>query len=613
MAEFLDTEALADSPGISELFEQSPGDIDFIDDGESDGAAEDSFFNIDMAGPRTPRGLDQLLQGELRVWNRDVSPPRVHYGTEEISPQLERVSLCDGSQHDRSETARKKLRMGSDVADSDSTSVDIPCAQRSLSNVERSNGARPKDNLSMGFRNHSSFETEISQVDGNGPSTSETANTSESDFTATQISVCKKMEDTALAKFKQAIGLSWNGITRKLIRNDKKQNVWCGICFDSNRNTLKKFYENNVIENAIDGSSGDLLFFQIELFTPKSRNDVLGMLKECGILGLMLEPPNTHTEMNILAWQSFTKVGKGKVPTWMTNKYTAALSTDSAKLPEFKVKTAAQFCIDNGITDLATFTYKYALLAVTDPNAKAWLDSNSCVKYANDTLKLATLLESGRMSMMTVGEYCRERMDLPYEGEKDYKNVDRLLLFNSILPATFANSLRKIIHKTPKKSVLVLCGPRDTGKSVLASSLAKFFGGKSIGFQNASSSFWLQPAVHAKLVILDDATMCFWDYANKHLRTAFDGGEVSVDMKHQAVRQTAFPPWIITTNYDISDVEKYGDSYKYLTNRVLIHRFNKKLTAGITRVLPRAGDWGDWFLRYAQLLDIEDNVGEDSS
>ncbi|QYW06002.1 E1 protein [Papillomaviridae sp. Haddock_c45] len=608
MAEFIDTEALASSPGLSELFDQSPGDLEFIDDGSSNDGGDDDPFNCNILGPRTPRNLSQLLRAPLFPGG-DGDPGL--YTTEEISPQLERVSIsCSGSLA-ATNPARKKLRMGSELVDSNSNSSDLQCAQGSIPNVGRSNAASTSGNLSMGFRNHSSFDNILSPLDG-GPSPLTTPDPPQTSNATEEARGSQALQDLALAKFKQGIGLSWNGITRKLIRNDTKKPTWCGICLEDNREKLKKLYENPVIENAIDGLAMDhCSFFQIELFNPKTRNDMLVMLSEVGINGLQLEPPNIHTDMNILAWQSFTRVGKGQVPSWMRNKYTAALSVDGAKLPDFKVKTAAQFCIDNGITDLATFTYKYALLAVTDPNAKAWLDSNSCVKWANDTIKLAQLLEHGRKAMMTVGEYCCERMEIPYEGEsKNYTKVDRLLLFNGILPVAFANSLRKIIHRTPKKSVLVLCGDRDTGKSVIASSLAKFFGGKSIGFQNANSSFWLQPAVHAKMVILDDATMCFWDYANKYLRTAFDGGEVSVDIKHQAVKQTQFPPWVITTNYDISDVDKYGDSYKYLINRVIIHRFNKRLTEGITRLLPGPGDWADWFLRYAQNLDIEDDVAE---
>ena len=90
---------------------------------------------------------------------------------------------------------------------------------------------------------------------------------------------------------------------------------------------------------------------------------------------------------------------------------------------------------------------------------------------------------------------------------------------------------------------------------------------------NKNSQFWLTPLLETKIGFLDDATHACWSFLDTHMRNAFDGNQVSVDVKHKALQQVKLPPMLMTTNVDVPK----EPTLMYLYSRLTCFQFANKM------------------------------------
>ncbi|QYW06039.1 E1 protein [Papillomaviridae sp. Seabass_c24797] len=620
MAEFLDLEAEC----LEKLFDSDEEEHSYIEP-EDSGFLDDGFvastlptFDVNLPVSQLPRGLAEVIAA------RERSPLDRNKCTEEISPQFSRISIAGSSQT----PCRRNLGSAfeSVTTPESSSTQGVNDFARPLLTQHREAFA------SLGFRRECTLQNTNQSLDSGASLFSSTeeirghnggaAAVQGQPLCADAVSqlppqgaravVSRKEEEIgALAKFKEATKLSWHVLVRQIKSSTSKQPCWCALIPGESREVKAKLavlsQEQNV-QTLMEGPTFfDLHMVMIEFFTPIGKDQFQLLCLKYDLKALCINAPNPHKDVAVLVWRNYCAIVKGDLPEWIKAKFQAE-TTETGLNAEFKLKIAAQYCIDNDINDEAQFIYQYSQITGTDSNAKAWLNHNSCLKWAKDAVQLSIKMRAGREASMNPGEFVQHKIDQLPERTGNFKKIDSLLLFQNIMPVSFANAVRKLLYRVPKKSVLCLVGKKDTGKSLISSTLSQFLGGKALGFQNHRSSFWLQPAINARLVVLDDATLSFWEYANVYLRTAFDGNSISVDAKNLAMKEIKFPPIIITSNYDIRNTEQFGD-FGFLTNRVLFFSMQKELTSQqVQRWLPTSADWASWFFEYRQNLDIEDDL-----
>nr|AXZ95679.1 E1 [Rattus norvegicus papillomavirus 2]AXZ95684.1 E1 [Rattus norvegicus papillomavirus 2]AXZ95689.1 E1 [Rattus norvegicus papillomavirus 2]AXZ95694.1 E1 [Rattus norvegicus papillomavirus 2] len=344
----------------------------------------------------------------------------------------------------------------------------------------------------------------------------------------------------------------------------------------------------------------------------KSRETVKKFLT--GILHVdpllcLCDPPKIQSVPAALYWyktsMSPATFHDGELPDWVKKQTVVSCSLEDSK---FDLSEMVQWAYDNGYEDECTIAYEYARKALEDPNANAFLASNSQAKHVKDCTVMVRHYKRAEMKNMSMSQWihkcCSEE-----QGGGDWKPISLYLRSQGVEVVRFLGAMRYWLKGIPKKNCIAICGPPNTGKSMFCMSLIKFLKGRVLSFANSKSHFWMQPLAEAKLVLLDDATRATWDYVDTYLRNALDGNPLSIDCKYRAPMQIKCPPILITTNEDI----KTNDRWRYLHSRVTMFYFNNPLQLdgnGDPQYCFTNSHWKSFFERLQRPLDLSEDEAE---
>lgn len=400
----------------------------------------------------------------------------------------------------------------------------------------------------------------------------------------------------------QQIGIKFSNLTRPYNSDRSTSCSWVVFAVTYNKQeALLQYLKQLYVDCRHSSLTGWYNMYYLQCEKPRNRQTVHGHFRRMGCIAVLSNPPEVRNALNSLWWKQNSKQIWGQPPEWMIQN----LIRKEENSPLFELSKMVQWALDHNYRDVSTICYEYAKLGFEDKNAELWLKSNSQLHYAKDCAQMVRNYQKAKMMSMTISEFISDRKRKFPEGDK--KNIIILIAFQKNLLYEFISTLRGFLHARIKKCTLCIAGVPDSGKSMLATTLMKFLDGKVLNFMNSKSHFWLQPVTEAKVGLIDDGTLTFWDYADCYLRNAFDGNPLTIDVKFHAPMEIKFPPLIITSNYDIR-AEEHNGKYKYLTNRVKFINFPKTLPTsrdGNSRIIVKPEDWGDFFSAYAQELDLD--------
>lgn len=270
---------------------------------------------------------------------------------------------------------------------------------------------------------------------------------------------------------------------------------------------------------------------------------------------------------------------------------------------QFELSKMVQWAYDNDLQDESSIALGYATIADEEENAKAFLKSNSQLKYVRDCANMVRLYKRGEMMSMTMAEWIQYRSDKVAGEDKDgWRHVLRFLRHQNVEIIPFLITMKDLLKGIPKRNCMAIDGPPNTGKSLFAMSLVKFMGGRVITFVNSKSHFWLQPLTEAKIGLIDDCTEPFWQYCDTYLRNGLDGNVVCIDCKHKAPVQLKFPPMLITTNVNIRNDPKWT----YLVNRIKCITFPTVIQkVEGTPFHLKDEDWKSFFVKFKEHLELQ--------
>lgn len=347
----------------------------------------------------------------------------------------------------------------------------------------------------------------------------------------------------------------------------------------------------------------DFFLFCIEYVEGRrSRAGIKKMCENVSLQCVLIEAPNNRsTNIANLVKISLRDHKEGQEQM----KWIKAIILDPME-NKFDLSTMVQWAITNKIYTQAEITYNYVLLAGTgDNNAKNWLASTSQVKYAKDCSTQVKLINTGELictpTKDVVSQQCADL--IRKHPEADPGKVNLWCYLQDINIFDLQTALKHVIRGTMKKSVICFSGVQNSGKSTFVNYILQLFKGRFISFTPTPSSFWLQPAVGLKLVAVDDVPFDFWAYADSHLRPAFDGTQITIDIKYQAPHTGRLPPMLITTNLDIPKDERM----KYLLNRIKFFDCPKSLLDSnrLAQFAFGVEDLAAWFKFWKENLDLE--------
>lgn len=383
-----------------------------------------------------------------------------------------------------------------------------------------------------------------------------------------------------MAQFKELYGVSFADLTRPFKSDKTCSPHWvvsvhraAEHVIEGSREILKQY-----CEYVLTCSLANAVLYVLQFNATKNRSTVLRLISKMLNVNekiIMCEPPRTRSVPVAMFFYkrslSNSCTTHGTVPDWIANL--TLLSHQFASAPEtFDLSTMIQWAYDHNKTSEAAIAYEYAQLANEDKNAAAFLKSNSQVKYVKDCALMVKYYKRYEMNSMTMNQWIVKCCNDCTE-ESNWKVIADFLKYQDIPLITFLTTLRTWFKRIPKKNCLVIYGDPDTGKSYFASSLVNFLQGNVLSFMNRNSQFWLQPALDAKIVYIDDATYHAWQFMDVNMRNALDGNNISVDAKHRAPTQVQLPPLIVTTNWDVK-----GDmSLKYLHSRITCFNFPNRM------------------------------------
>ncbi|QYI89512.1 E1 early protein [Bos taurus papillomavirus 31] len=426
----------------------------------------------------------------------------------------------------------------------------------------------------------------------------------------------KNQKIAKLGLFKQAFALSFSDLTRTFLNNKTISPNWVAAIFGPAEETVeggKILLEPHVsyLQQIVSYTEkGRILLYLFEFKTGKCRDTVHNLL--CTLLGvadhqLLTEPPKIRSPVTAFYFYKKSLLGNsyvyGDYPDWLSKQ---TLITHQNVVESFELCKMVQWAYDNDFTEECEIAFNYAQEAESDTNAAAWLRSNSQAKHVKDCSQMVKLYKQQEQRNMTMSDYIG-MLCAKVKENGNWKTIMQLLKYQEVNTVMFLASLRDLFSGKPKKHCLVLYGPSNTGKSYFLYSLCSFLKGKVITFVNSKSHFWLQPLLHAKVGLLDDATETCWGYFDTYMRTALDGNAVSVDCKFRAPVQMKLPPLLISTNVDLTLIDKY----RYLLSRLMCFNFGKPC------LLDDAGDpvfeltdstWRSFFERLGPQLGLEINL-----
>nr|QZE11846.1 MAG: early protein 1 [Ailuropoda melanoleuca papillomavirus 5] len=418
-----------------------------------------------------------------------------------------------------------------------------------------------------------------------------------------------------LGKFKENFGLSFTELVRSY-KSDKTCSMdWviCGMYFNEDRSEAAKTLLQDYCDYMFFSQMGICTLMMLNFKNQKSRETLKKLLKsllnvhECQIIA---DPPKTRSTPCALYWykrgSSNCAYTYGQLPDWIARQ--TLLSHQMAGEKPFDLSMMIQWAYDNEKYDESDIAYGYALLADTDDNAIAFLNSNNQAKHVRDCATMCRHYRKAEMQRMSISEWIHKSCKRA-EGEGDWKEIVKFLRLQSVEFITFLSDFKKFLKGFPKKNCLVFWGPPNTGKSMFCMSLLTFLRGRVISYVNSKSQFWLQPLTEAKIGLLDDATKPCWDYFDLYLRNLLDGNSVSIDCKHRAPLQLKSPPLMVTTNINV-----WGDErWKYLRSRISGFCFAAEFPFkedGSPGFLLNDKSWASFFERFWIHLDLSDQEDE---
>nr|AYA93688.1 MAG: E1 protein [Human papillomavirus] len=310
----------------------------------------------------------------------------------------------------------------------------------------------------------------------------------------------------------------------------------------------------------------------------KNRETIIKLfcsILNCNETQMLIEPPRTRSPPVAMFFyqKAFNNSSfkSGDFPEWV-KRLTIISHETAATADTFDLSQMIQYAYDNNLLEESIIAYRYAQIADLDPNAAAFLKSNSQARYVRDACQMVRHYKRQEMRDLTMSEWIWKCCD-ECEGDGDWKTIALFFKYQQINFVQFLSVLRNFLKGIPKKNCIVFYGPSDTGKSYFCNSLVRFMKGKVVNFMNRASQFWLSPLADSKIGFLDDCTFACWQYLDVNMRGALDGNQVCIDFKHKNPIQMTLPPMLITTNVDVEKEE----SFVFLKSRLQFFYFPNPL------------------------------------
>lgn len=422
---------------------------------------------------------------------------------------------------------------------------------------------------------------------------------------------------TLLSKFKERYNVSFTELTRSFKSDKTCNNNWIVFAIGIVEELIeacKTILQQHCVYFQIIMSDFAGLFV-LEFKAAKSRETLIKLLSR--LLNakeeqLLCEPPKNRSTVAALYFYKKALTNScfkyGPFPQWISQL--TIIEHQAATAESFKLAEMIQWAYDNDILEETAIAYNYALYASENANAAAFLQSNYQVKYVKDCSSMVKMYKKQEMKNMTMSEWINKCCGNVKEGD-DWKQILRFLKFQGINILEFLIALKLFFKCVPKKMCIVIWGPPDTGKSYFLFYLLKFLKGKTVSYMNKASHFWLMPLSECKVGLLDDATYNCWTFLDVHMRNAFDGNTVCIDIKHKNMQQMTLPPMFISTNVDV----KAEQSLMYLHSRLTCFNFPNKLpldTHGNPLFTFTDKSWASFFRKFWQHLELstEDADGD---
>lgn len=407
--------------------------------------------------------------------------------------------------------------------------------------------------------------------------------------------------DRLLNRFKELVGHPFSCFERNIKSDLTQLNTWIVAGVDDTANykgldsliqVLKTIGCFLRLKKYVEGIF--LLLFEFRNHA-KSKKGLNRLFATHGIANIVIGAPNIRSAASASILKMITEKDGDEIP-WIEN----AILDPSAE--KFDLAQMINWALTNKYTNTAEITYNYARLANEgDNNARQWLASASQVKYAKDCTTQVNLLLRGEMISLTLSEILSNNI----KGGGDGKTFTRWLTYQNISLMEFLNAMRNLFNGTQKRRTVLFAGVANSGKSHILAHFNHLCEGSYLSFSPKASTFWLQPAIGKKLVAIDDASPDFWDYADKYMRSFFDGLPQIIEVKYSAPHQMPFPPCIITSNATIAE-------YPYLKSRIKEFTCSKSVI-GKPTLHPSELDIADWIKTYAESLDLNIEDGRSLS
>ncbi|ANZ90246.1 E1 protein [Bos taurus papillomavirus 18] len=426
---------------------------------------------------------------------------------------------------------------------------------------------------------------------------------------------------TQLARFKHITGISFTELTRAFKNDQTCAGYWVIAVFNVIENLYEAFktlfiqhcdYYNMCLHMH---ESGLLCLVLVSFKANKSRKTVINLVKtllQVEDYQILTQPPKLRSIPACLYWfkRAFNPATTiyGEMPEWLRKATAVGYQTEEETT--FSLADMIQWAYDNNHLTEPAIAYEYARSADEDRNARAWLNSNNQAKHVKDCCRMVNLYKVAEMKEMTVSAWINKRCKM-YDGQGNWKIICEFLKFQQVSIPNFLETLKLLLKNIPKKSCMVIYGPSDTGKSMLAHSFIRFMGGSVLSYTNHNSQFWLMPLAKCKVALIDDATKPCWDYININMRNALDGNDICVDLKHKNPQQITCPPLLITTNENLLE----DDKWRFLRSRLAFVHFPNKIVNADGGLLFNLNElnWKFFFERLWTTLELSDQEEEDGN
>ena len=421
---------------------------------------------------------------------------------------------------------------------------------------------------------------------------------------------CNNKRALILAKFKEKFGVPYNELIRAFKSDKTCSNDWVLTVYNVADEVLQSskilLQQHCVFIQAVTFDFSALFLFEFK--SAKNRVTIIKLmcqLLNCAECQVICDPPRIRSAPTAFYFYkkliSKTCFVFGPTPNWI-NRHCIVNHQLANAAENFELSKMVQWAFDNEWIEDAEIAYYYALLADTDSNAAAFLNSNQQAKYVRDCRQMVTLYRRQQMRQMTMGQWiakCCEKV----ADNGDWKTIAKFLRHQNVNVVSFLIYLKTFLKCIPKRNCLLFYGPPDTGKSYFCYTLLNFLKGRVVSYMNKNSVFWLQPLADCKIGYIDDATYSAWLHIDVNMRGALDGNKICLDSKHKAPTQTKLPPLLVTSNHDVMN----DQSLLYLHSRITAIHFPNKMPLteeGLPVYDINDATWKSFFTKLSRQLDL---------